>query len=211
MQNTLDLKALEKRAFKSYHQDGILDMYLGFLMVIIPLAGIMTDLGLSETVSLGFHLITTVLAVGVFIVLKKKVTVPRLGHVAFGPERTMKQRRLRMVLGLSFAIGVALFAAVGAARGGEGLLAAFVTDKTAMGLFAFANFVAVFSLIGYYLDFQRAYAMGVLFGGGFAAALVIGTPVYIMLAGLVFTVVGIVQFVRFLKDNPRPVFDTGLE
>jgi hypothetical protein len=77
---------------------------------------------------------------------------------------------------------------------------------TAAGIFIFA----IFSLIGYMNEYARLYLYGFLFGLGYVVSTVLqdmtGNPLYwpYALAGLIAAVIGIILFIRFLRDYPQP-------
>jgi hypothetical protein len=84
---------------------------------------------------------------------------------------------------------------------------------SAAGIFIFA----IFSLIGYMNDYARLYLYGFLFGLGYVVSTVLqdmtGSPLYWphTLAGLIAAVIGIILFIRFLRDYPlpqEPILDT---
>jgi uncharacterized membrane protein YjjB (DUF3815 family) len=77
---------------------------------------------------------------------------------------------------------------------------------TAAGIFIFA----IFSLIGYANDYPRLYLYGFLFGLGYVVSTVLqdmtGNPLYwpYALAGAIAALIGVILFIRFLRDYPLP-------
>lgn len=89
MQQNINLKELEMKAYTSYHEDGLLDLFLGLGII-----------GFVETVF--FNMTSTAsiipaLAIVFYMVAKKKITIPRIGHVKFSLNRNP---RLLFVQGL---------------------------------------------------------------------------------------------------------------
>ena len=82
----VDLKEIERRAYLSYHKDGILDIYLGM--------GIMTIASVFYF-EVFVSIISTIAILPIlYTVSKKQYTIPRLGYVAVRtppmPERLLK-------------------------------------------------------------------------------------------------------------------------
>ncbi|KYK28242.1 MAG: hypothetical protein HXS48_20135 [Theionarchaea archaeon] len=77
----IDLKKLEKKAFTSYHEDGIVDIFAGAWILFFGIFSMCTDrpwfAGMFPVYGLPF-----------FALAKKKITVPRIGYVKFSQQRT---------------------------------------------------------------------------------------------------------------------------
>jgi hypothetical protein len=73
-----DLQALERKIYLSYHQDGILNLVIGAVIVF---------LGLSEVTSSSIGNVLAILLVVAYFPLKQIITVPRLGYVRFKSNR----------------------------------------------------------------------------------------------------------------------------
>ena len=77
----IDLKKLEKKAFTSYHEDGIIDIFAGAWILFFAIFNMCTDkpwfgAGMFPVYGLPF-----------FTLAKKKITVPRIGYVEFTKQR----------------------------------------------------------------------------------------------------------------------------
>ena len=109
MSTSMDLKEIERRAYLSYYGDGLLDIFVGLVIMSIP-----------------FHIITdTVWMSGIMIAVllplwagsKRLITIPRMGMVKFGPARTGSLIRMyaAVVVGLfiTFLAGLGVFVASG--------------------------------------------------------------------------------------------------
>jgi hypothetical protein len=77
----IDLKKLERKAFTSYHGDGIMDIFAGMWILFFGLFNMCTDkpwfgAGMFPVYGLPF-----------FLLAKKKITVPRIGYVEFNEQR----------------------------------------------------------------------------------------------------------------------------
>ena len=99
MSEQIDLKGLEKRAWRSAFQDGIWDIYLGLLFLGLAIApfgdafGLPADLG-GMIIILCWNSMTVL-----FLILGKKfITIPRIGFVKFGAKRKKMKKRLLVFL-----------------------------------------------------------------------------------------------------------------
>jgi hypothetical protein len=196
MQN-LDLKALERRAWRSFHQDGLKDVFIGLLLMSIGI----TDFVGSEFILLALQFS---LVAGLFLT-KSFITAPRLGRVEFSPERQSKKRRALGLLALSAALGLALYATLV----GTGAASTWISGTpwimaSMLGLWVFS----VFALGAYYMDFARLYWVGFVTGTAFCLALALRSPMVFVIAGSVVLIPGLVLLTRFLHDYPR-LHDAG--
>ena len=85
MSHTINLKELERKAFRSTFQDGLWDMYLGFLLLTMGMGPVLPSLNKSVMWTLVILLMLSVLAWLAFWAGKKFITTPRMGLVKFGP------------------------------------------------------------------------------------------------------------------------------
>jgi hypothetical protein len=80
MTQNINMKELERKAFTSYHEDGIIDIFAGAWLLLFGLFSMCTDkpwfAGMFPVYGLPF-----------FAIAKKKMTVPRIGYVKFSQQR----------------------------------------------------------------------------------------------------------------------------
>jgi hypothetical protein len=214
MAERVDLKELERKAYRSFFGDGIWDMYLGILLLALGVGGGISRLGVTwgyiipdlHAITLALYLVSMV----ILIAGKRYITVPRLGAVRFGPARRARLSASVLILGGSAVLALVVFLAVsGEPRPGTWLRTPHI------GLLAFTiNVLVVFSLLAYYLDFRRLYGYAVLWAVAFpaaewvsrntefgrAAAFLLVVPA---LAG-VMLVTGAALLIRFLRSYPIP-------
>jgi len=206
MSQNINLRELERKAWKSVFQDGLWDIYLGLLLLAMAVWALLSDVGFSESLGMAIYIGLEVLAILVLLAGKKMITVPRMGRVKFGPRRKAKLNWVRVVLFISILVGAGVFVAglaIGTNRT-EGLNTAFFLAAAWM-----VNAIVVFSLGAYFLDFNRLYLIGVMYAlpvpfdimfRKFAdidlSFLAFGVPAMVIL------IVGLVMLVRFLRDYP---------
>jgi len=200
----INLKELERKAWTSYFQDGLWDIYLGLLLLAMAISALLSDVGFSESLGMTILIGLEVLAMLVLWAGKKFITVPRMGRVRFGPKRKAKLNWVRVVLFISVLVGAGVFVAALAMRGNrpEWLNGTFVFPAVWM-----VNAMVVFSLGAYFLDFSRLYLIGVMYALPVPLDIVFrkfsdidlsfiafGAPAMVIL------IVGLVVFARFLRE-----------
>ncbi|MDH4136914.1 MAG: hypothetical protein OEW09_09420 [Anaerolineae bacterium] len=203
MSHTINLKELERKAFRSTFQDGLWDMYLGFLLLTMGMGPVLPALNTSVMWTLVILLMLSVLAWLAFWAGKKFITTPRMGLVKFGPQRKAKLKKTRAVLFLSALLGVIMFV----------LRATWNIEWAAIPIPAYVwavQAIVVFGLGAYFLDVSRFYAYGVLYAIPVPVGIVLlqntGLPGFMFLpfgvSGVVMVLIGAVLFSRFLRDYP---------
>jgi hypothetical protein len=195
-----NLKEIERRAYMSYHQDGLLDIFAGMYILGFGLGIFMT---IIWDFSFGIIMPGALIAVAlpIWIAAKRKITIPRIGFVNFGLRGANKITAIFlgvMVLGLGafFAFTMAVFQ--GGSRQWLDLI--FQNGMLVVGF----GSLAVCILFGYSMGLKRLYAYGLLA----VIALVIGHFVgiffaYILMAlGITVMVTGVAVLIGFVKKYP---------
>ena len=100
MSATKDFDAIKRKVYLAYHQDGILDLVAGSVLL-----GFGIDMLADNVVFLMFGW----LAMLMYIPLKQRVTVPRFGYVRFVSEKKSRSQSL-FLLGLGVLVVFAIFA-----------------------------------------------------------------------------------------------------
>ncbi len=99
MSNFLDLKQIERKAFRSTYQDGLWDIYMGVIVATLAIFAYRPESGYSAINIIGFVL-TALVVQSLFWAGKKYITLPRMGQVRFGPARQHKKKTLAIILGI---------------------------------------------------------------------------------------------------------------
>jgi hypothetical protein len=211
MSDALDLKSIEKKAFRATHQDGLLDICIGGVVMSMSVLPYITD---SETFPLlGFALFMAGLGLSelVFWGGKKYITAPRLGQVKFGPRR--QKRKLTMAIVLVGIVLLQVFILLGtiflwanpewAARLG------FSNSDSDRERLLVAVIGALFvgpsmTLIAYFNDFPRGYYIALILSLAVFSLIWFDQPIYLTVAGLLIMIPGLVLFARFLREHPLP-------
>ncbi len=189
----INLKKLERKAWRSYHQDGLWDVFLGLVLFSLGFSALTN----SDMV----HLVLSLVALGVFFVGKRFVTVPRMGLVEFSAERKIKTMKIAAVLTMTFLMGVVAYVV---ATLSSGALDWMRDQRVLFPVGVGVMMVSVFSLMAYWLDFGRMYLTGLAFAAAFTSMMLFHNPVVFFVAGAVVLVPGLFVFVRFLRRYPLP-------
>jgi hypothetical protein len=153
-----NLREIEKKAYMSYHQDGLLDIFTGVYILGFGL-GIWADI----TLEYGFGsimpaiLIATILPI--WIAAKRKITMPRIGFVKFRTGGTAKVTAIflgLMVVGLGVFLVFTLAASQSGLRHWLDLI--FQNGMLVVGF----GSLAVCVLFGHSMGLNRLYAYGLL-------------------------------------------------
>jgi len=188
MSQDINLKELELKAWTSYFQDGLWDIFMGLLMLTMGIRGL-TD-NVWFTLGVGA-------AVLVSLVGKKFITVPRIGRVKFGPARKAKQRKLMAVVGIAVIATLILLLTT---------LLGLDTPQAVVAPILVICIALVFGLMAYYMDFRRLYAYGLLFAISMALWETLEEPIdpiAFSVSGGIALLIGLVVFIRFLRKYPK--------
>ena len=211
MSDALDLKNIEKKAFRAAHQDGLWDIYIGGVVLSMSVLAYSTASEAFPLLRYGLFLAGLGLSYLIFWGGKKYLTAPRLGQVKFGPRRQKRKLTLMIVLAGIVLLQVLLLAGTiflwanpeSAARLGfshtdpdlERLLVA-VTGALIVG--------PSMTLIAYFNDFLRGYYIAFILSLAVFSLIWFGQPIYLIVAALLIIIPGVVLFVRFLREHPLP-------
>ena len=208
MAEKIDLKELEKKAYKLTFQDGFWDIFIGMIFMAFALMPLGDVFGLPEMI--GMLLISLGWNIGavVFMILGKKyVTVPRIGMIKFGPKRKADQRKVKIYLGINVLFGVVVLLMQMTGNFG------FITIQRFALSILLGLFISLpFGVMAYFLDFPRLYIYALLGGLGFFLIDVFelftsGSLSIILVFGIMggsIVIVGIVFLIKFLRKYPLP-------
>lgn len=154
MSDKINLRELERRAYLSYHEDGILDVIIGFGLITAAL-WVLADM--PWLIGSWIPIMTPI-----YIEIKKKVTVPRLGQVEFSEQRKGKTRKTMFAL---VVFNMILFAA-----GFYVWMAMDIGGKPQWLLDLLSNYMVITGALGaiiswvvaYITDLRRFYGYGLM-------------------------------------------------
>ena len=211
MSDSLDLKNIEQKAFRATHQDGLWDIYIGGVVLCMSVLAYSTASEAKPFLRFGLYLA----GLAVFYLIRwggrKYLTTPRLGQVKFGPRR--QKRKLIMMSVLTGIVLLQVILLVGTV-----LLWKNPQWATSLGLhtsnqdlerMVVAVIGALFVgpsmvLLAYFNDFLRGYYIAVIVSLAVFSLIWFGQPLYLIIAGLLIIIPGVILFVRFLHEHPLP-------
>ena len=206
MVEKLDLKEIEKKAWRSTYQDGLWDIYMGLLVTGFAFLFYLNYLGLEEPLLIFFLCCWNAIPICILSFGKKFITPKRIGSVKFGEKRKKTKKRLTYFLTANVFIllifliltQLGLFELIPF----EGLMVPLV-----LGLFIT---VPLF-ILAYFLDFSRLYVYSIFFGLGYLLSELfyplVGTPLDFFLSfgvpGIIITLIGVYFLISFIKKYPK--------
>ena len=208
MAENIDLKSLEKKAYRAVFNDGVWDLFIGLIILSMGLSTLLGSLlNLPEFLNTIIPvLVFNIIAFLVFYLGKKYITIPRIGFVEFGPKRKSKQQKLKIILFGFFIMNIILlflpFTGLISNIQLEPLILALLLG---MGVLTFP-----FCVVAYFLDFTRLYYYAFLAGIGFFLTEllypIVGSPLNTFfsygITGVTIVAIGLYYFIRFLKKYP---------
>jgi len=202
-----DLTTLERDVFRKFYDDGLFDVLLGLVLMMMAVGAVIDRLGLTDGASLVVTMACYATITVGMILLRRRVVLPRLGTFKPVPARMRRIKATRLVLLASVALGIVAFAVPALGTPPAGIVGW-------IPLIFLANCVVVFGLMAYFLDVPRFLLYGFLFPAPEVARFwlppydLADTLVAFGLPAAIIVSIGVYKLVRFLRDYP--VRDTGV-
>jgi len=208
MSQEINLKEIERKAFRSTHQDGLWDILLGLIVISMAVYMYRPDEGYGPRNQLlmlaGFSLSFLVFWAG-----KQFITVPRMGLVLFGPLRKRKATTLAIIMGavVLVQVGIVLFTVGGWLNADLAAKINSLLGEANLGRMAVAAIGSLFIgpsmiLVAYFTDFGRGYYIAILMSAAVFLMILLNKPIYPLIIGLLIILPGVVLFIRFLQKYP---------
>ena len=211
MSQSLNLKELERLAFRRTYQDGLWDIYLGGMFASFAAFAFTVFPG-GETESLTplpYTLIGVVLSGLVFFLGKKYITLPRIGLVNFSPARQKRKRDLLLALAVIVAVQVLFvlfqfsYLQFPAAREWlEPILGQADNSRLMVAVVAVIFVAPGMLLIAYMLDIPRGYYHAVVMALAVFLMIMLDQAWWMILGGVLILLPGVILFARFLQRYP---------
>jgi hypothetical protein len=185
------LSSLERRAWRSNFDDGLFEMLLGSMLLLLWAGTVVSNNRLLYPFFLGLP--------GVFVLIKYFVVVPRAGAARFSRPRRQRKALGAVVLATSAILGTVvtvLFALDGSAA--EWLRAHPIVFEAGFPLMV----VAVFSALAALNDMPRIHVMGVVMALAFGVHLWLHQGWGFLVGGALLCIPGLALFTRFLREHP---------
>jgi len=191
MSQEQDFKKLQQRTYQSYHQDGLIDMIIGWSMI---------GFGLNMAFDNSAFLFFAWLPIIFYVPFKNRITVPRIGYVKFTASN-------RIVIGAVLAgLLVLLLGLFVFFLAGPDLIPTQISVWLRQNYMLLLGSIAALCFVGAALltSITRLYAYAIIIVAIFAGGtwLDINPPIFVIATGLLIEAVGIWLLVRFLRNYP---------
>jgi hypothetical protein len=191
MSQEQDFKKLQQRTYQSYHQDGLIDMIIGWSMI-----GFGLNMALDNSAFLFFAWLPIIF----YVPFKNRITVPRIGYVKFTASN-------RIVIGAVLAgLLVLLLGLFVFFLAGPDLIPTQINFWLRQNYMLLLGSIAALCFAGAALltSITRLYAYAIIIVAIFAGGtwLDINPPIFVIATGLLIEAVGIWMLVRFLRKYP---------
>ena len=193
MAEKIDLKEIERKAYTSYHQDGLIDISIS---IIVLTFGTMMVLDMAWMGG-----IFAVIGISIYAAAKKTLTVPRIGFVKFASYRVKAMQAIVIeVLSLFMLLGVVAFMQFEGGGTPSWLLLAIENHMLVIGVSVAASFCAA----GYTLRIRRMYGYALLTLTMFVTGHFLNYPLhyYLISLGTLILLFGLAMLIRFISRYP---------
>jgi hypothetical protein len=196
------LRDIEKKAYMSYHQDGLIDIVIGLYALAFG-SGIILDITYDFSFAAIMPAILIAIILPLWMAAKRKITMPRIGFVKFGARGSNKL--FAVFVGLMVAgLGVFFLFTVATTQNGTPfwLDILFQYGMIWIGLIS----AVMASLFAYIMGLTRLHGYGLLILLLFVSGYFLSIPFqYLLLAiGSTIIICGAVLLVRFIHKYPLP-------
>ncbi len=195
MSQSVDLRKLEQKVYLAYHQDGLLDLVIGTLIL---------GMGLNEALGTSVWGFMSILLIIAYVPLKRRITFPRLGYVKFNVNRG----GVNMLLAGGVSVAVLALFLVGmlmliTSDTSSSLLLILSVRQAPLLLYALLGLIG-FGLAGWVIGLRRLLVYALLSVVIMSAGHVLHLPLFapfLLLAGAIL-VTGAVLLATFLQNFP---------
>ena len=185
-----------------------MDIYLGGLLLATGMLHVIfPDWSGSTVQRLGLWFGVGMPGYLLMVVGKKYITAPRMGRVKLGPAGKARRRKTNIMMIVFFLLTVAAVVITAVGLGGPHIERSAFAVPIGVAIFL----IILFSLLAYFLAYDRLYLIGLAFALPWpviefvqqSAAVDISAAAFLVSSGIVISV-GLVTFVRFIRENPLP-------
>jgi hypothetical protein len=204
---SIDLKEIEKKTWRSTLEDGILDIYFGILVLSIGIGITLGDF-LPEPFDSLLPIFLMIIGLIMFLLGKRFITQPRLGKVKFGFKQKSRKLKTMVVLSIN-TIVLLIFYIVRLIN--PALWSVF--PVFIQGLITGLLFITVpLCFAAYFLQHPRLYFIAVLVGLSFFLSdlfsIFLVEPFDVLTAfgitSFVIIFIGLLSLIKFIRKYPKP-------
>jgi hypothetical protein len=200
MNKKASLREVEKKTYMSYHQDGLIDIFVAVYVLLFG-SGILLLTVTDFSTWFVIPAIFPAIMVPIWVSAKKRITMPRIGYVKFGGRGANKL--MAVFIGLMVAgLGVFMVFSFASSQGWALTVRNLIVTNGMIIIGVSA--AAISSLFAYTMGLKRLYAYGILTIALFLTGHFITFPFeYILLTiGLAVLINGFVLLMRFIRKYP---------
>ena len=205
MNANMNLKQIERKAWTSFFQDGLWDIFMGLVLLAVGIPAVLPNIFTSELHQDAAAAVLMVLAFLPHWAGKRFITVPRMGHVKFSRARKSRQTKVAVIYAISAVVGVIVFLMV--MLGLSSSPPAWVQRLGVQGFVALGIggwMLFIMGLASYFMDFTRGYVIAALYALAFSGTVLTHNPIMFIIAGTVAVLMGVVALIRFIREYPIP-------
>ncbi len=213
MSQNFDLKKIERNVYTSFHQDGLIDLFLGFIMLVSILSSALDTRGVSDSVRIAIYVpLMVVLGPVLYMLGKRYITFPRMGYVKLGSKQ--KRKRRTIIFAIITAVLITLIILTLTVANKPGKMNSVFGIKTEFWSSALVTLIiiGIFSTIAFILGVPRFFLLGIIVG--------MSEPLYMLMKhftnikyiglisygipGVILLIMGTVILRRFIRKYPLP-------
>jgi hypothetical protein len=193
MSEDIDLKQIEKKTYKFYHQDGIIDILIGCGILFAILCFLSEMLWLSGAF--------VIFAVLLYTSIKQKITSPRIGFVKFGQKGQHRTLFILTILigniFLLFFLGLFLY---------RNSVPQWITENlTTYPSLILGGIACILTLLTALISgIKRFYFYGAAILTSFVIGQIISIDLWVSstIVGLLFFLTGLIKLMNFIQKYP---------
>ena len=205
MTTNMNLKQLERKAWTSFFQDGLLDILMGLALLASGIPALLPGIFISELSQDVVAGVLMVLALVAYWAGKRFITVPRMGRAEFSRARKSRQTKAAIIYAISAVVGAIVFLMT--ILGLSSTPPAWVEKLGVEGFLALGIggwMLLILGLGSYFTDYTRGYIIAALYALAFGGTVIVHNPITFIVAGVLAVLMGLAVFVRFLRTHPKP-------
>jgi hypothetical protein len=199
MSYELDMKEIERKAYLSYSEDGLVDIAIGMVILLWDVFLIVEPSGLIGLLGL--------LAFAIWYLGKRFITIPRIGMIK--PSQKMERRFKNLGIFLVI-LGAIAFGGILTGR----IIGYPFSSGYSLGILGLVLAGGI-SVLAYLLNAARLYVYAVLLFVAFAGGEILSANITtfeafalsVILGGAIILFSGLVVLLRFLRKYPLPTME----
>lgn len=213
MPQRLDLKDIERKVYTSFHQDGLIDLFLGFIMLVSVLSSTLDASGVSDSARIAIYLpLMVVIGPVLYMLGKKYISFPRMGYVKPGSKQKRKRRIVIFAIINTILMTLVILTIILGNKAGKVGSAFGINAEFWSSAVVTLIILGIFCIIAFVLRVPRFYLLGII--------VAISEPLYMLLKhfantkyiglfaygtpGLLLLILGSIMLKRFLNKYPLP-------